>query len=127
PIASLKSIISQLHHIEPGESVGYNKGHVAHSAMTIATIPIGHADGISREYGQGKGFLTLNGTKCPIVGNVCMDMLMIDVSGLECHEGDQVIIFDQNTSAAELASRAGTISYELITAISQRITRKIVS
>lgn len=127
PIASLKSIISQLHHIEPGESVGYNKGHVANSPMTIATIPIGHADGISREYGQGKGFLTLNGTKCPIVGNVCMDMLMIDVSGLECHEGDQVIIFDQNTSAAELASRAGTISYELITAISQRITRKIVS
>jgi alanine racemase len=127
PIASLKSVISQIHHLQPGESVGYNKGHIADRVMTTATIPIGHADGISRQFGKGKGFLTLKGTKCPIVGNVCMDMLMIDVSGLECQEGDEVIIFGEHPTAAEFASTASTISYELITAISQRITRKIIS
>lgn len=126
PIASLKSIISQIHHLEPGESVGYNKGYITDQAMTTATIPIGHADGISRQYGQGKGFLTVNGTKCPIVGNVCMDMLMIDVSGVDCKEGDEVVIFGKQHNAAELASTVSTISYELIAAISQRITRKIV-
>ncbi|EKF56838.1 alanine racemase [Galbibacter marinus] len=126
PIASLKSIISQIHHLKPGESVGYNRGHVASVPMTTATIPIGHADGISRQYGQRNGFLTLHGKRCPIVGNVCMDMLMIDVSGVDCKAGDEVVIFGPEHSAAELASTASTISYELITAVSQRITRKIV-
>lgn len=126
PIACLKSIISQIHHLEPGESIGYNKGHIADQPMTTATIPIGHADGISRQYGHGKGFLTLKGIKCPIVGNVCMDMLMIDVSGVECQAGDEVLIFGEHPSAAEFASTASTISYELITAISQRIARKTV-
>jgi len=126
PIAALKSIISQIHHLSPGDSIGYNKGHIAKKAMTTATIPIGHADGISRQYGQGKGFLTLKGTKCPIVGNVCMDMLMIDVSTVDCIAGDEVLIFGEHPTAAELASTASTISYELITAISQRITRKII-
>lgn len=126
PIAALKSIISQIHHLSPGDSIGYNKGHIAKKAMTTATIPIGHADGISRQYGQGKGFLTLKGTKCPIVGNVCMDMLMIDVSKVDCKAGDEVLIFGEHPTAAELASTASTISYELITAISQRITRKII-
>lgn len=127
PIASLKSIISQIHHLEPGESVGYNKGYIADRPMTTATIPIGHADGISRQYGHGKGFLTIKGEKCPIVGNVCMDMLMIDVSGVACQAGDEVLIFGEHPTAAEFAHTASTISYELITAISQRITRRIVS
>ena len=126
PVASLKSIISQIHHLESGESIGYNRGLITDKPMTTATIPIGHADGIGRQYGQGKGFLTLKGRRCPIVGNVCMDMLMIDVSGLDCKAGDEVLIFGEQTTAAEFASTASTISYELITAISQRIARKLV-
>jgi len=126
PIASLKSIISQIHHLTPGDSVGYNRGHIVSGTMTTATIPLGHADGISRQYGQGKGFLILHGKKCPIVGNVCMDMLMIDVSGIPCKAGDEVVIFGPENNAADLAMAGSTISYELLTAISQRITRKIV-
>ncbi|MCM5662219.1 alanine racemase [Galbibacter mesophilus] len=127
PVVSLKSVISQIHEIRPNESIGYNKGHVATTAMKTATIPLGHADGIGRQYGKGKGFLTVNGKRCPIVGNVCMDMLMIDVTGVDCQEGDEVTVFGKNPTASEFAKTAGTISYELITAISQRVRRKVVS
>ncbi|QLE01179.1 alanine racemase [Galbibacter sp. BG1] len=127
PVVALKSIISQIHDIKPNESIGYNKGHIAKTAMRTATIPLGHADGITRIYGKGKGFLTVNGKKCAIVGNVCMDMLMIDITGVDCKEGDEVLVFGENPTASEFAATAGTISYELITAISQRIRRKVVS
>ncbi|WP_431157134.1 alanine racemase [Winogradskyella poriferorum] len=123
PVASLKSVISQIHKIEKGESVGYNRSYKASSFEKIATIPIGHADGISRLYGNGKGYLIVNGQKAPIVGNVCMDMLMINVTNIECTEGDEVIVFDQSYSAATLAESAGTISYEILTSISNRVKR----
>ncbi|MEL4307135.1 alanine racemase [Joostella sp. CR20] len=126
-VVSLKSVISQIHHIQPNQSIGYNKGHIAKTAMKTATIPLGHADGISRQYGKGKAFLTVNGKQCPIVGNVCMDMLMIDITGVDCHEGDEVLIFGTQPTASAFASTAGTISYELLTAISQRVRRKVVS
>ncbi|WP_417443243.1 alanine racemase [Joostella sp.] len=126
PVISLKSVISQIHHISANESIGYNKGHIAKTNMKTATIPIGHADGIGRQYGKGKAFLTVNGVKCPIIGNVCMDMLMIDVSNVDCNEGDEVLVFGEHPTASEFAATAGTISYELITAISQRVKRKII-
>ncbi|MCX2678960.1 alanine racemase [Galbibacter sp. EGI 63066] len=126
PVVSLKSVISQIHEIEKGESVGYNRGFVAKSSMRTATVPLGHADGIGRQYGQGKSFLTVHGQKCPIVGNVCMDMLMIDVTNVACEEGDEILVFGQNPTASEFASWAGTISYELISAISQRVKREII-
>ena len=82
PVASLKSVISQIHMIEPGESVGYNRAYKASHYEKTATIPIGHADGISRAFGNGKGYVTIQGEKAPIIGNVCMDMLMVNITGL---------------------------------------------
>lgn len=123
PIATLKSIISQIHQIEIGESVGYNRAFKSEDYMKTATIPIGHADGIGRQYGQGKGFVTINSEKAPIVGNVCMDMIMVDITDIDCKEGDEVIIFGERPLASEFAKSANTISYEIITAISSRIKR----
>lgn len=125
PIASLKSVISQIHQIEKGESVGYNRAFKSDDFLKTATIPIGHADGISRIYGNGKGYVIINGKKAPLIGNVCMDMIMVNVTGIDCSEGDEVILFDADYSASDLAHNANTISYELITAISQRVKRII--
>ena len=86
-------------------------------------MPLGHADGIGRQYGNGKALVNVNGKMAPIIGNVCMDMIMIDVTGIECKEGDEVIIFGEKPNAEEFASFADTISYELITGISQRVKR----
>ena len=126
PIASLKSVISQIHHIEEGETVGYNRAYKSELLQKTATIPIGHADGIGRQYGNGNGFVTINGQQAPIVGNVCMDMIMINVTNIDCKEGDEVVIFGEDNSAEKLATTTKSISYEIITAISQRVKRVVV-
>ena len=126
PVATLKTIISQLHKIEPQETVGYNRAFKAKDYSVTATLPLGHADGIGRQYGGGDTYVEVNGQPAPIIGNVCMDMIMIDVTGIDCKEGDEVIIFGGNVSAEKFAQSAKTISYELLTAISQRVTRKII-
>ncbi|WP_027137998.1 alanine racemase [Gaetbulibacter saemankumensis] len=123
PIASLKTVISQIHTIHKGESVGYNRGYISNSSIKTATLPIGHADGIGRQYGKGKGYVIINNKKAPIVGNVCMDMIMVNITNIDCKEGDEVIIFGPSTTAEQLAETANTISYELITGISQRVKR----
>ena len=125
PVATLKTVISQIHKIEPGESVGYNRSYKATGFEKSATIPIGHADGISRAFGNGTGWVTIKGVKAPIIGNVCMDMIMVDVSGIDCKEGDEVIVFGDNPSAEMLSSAIDSIPYELLTAVSQRIKRVI--
>jgi alanine racemase len=126
PIATLKTVISQIHHIEKGESVGYNRAFKSDKVLKTATLPIGHADGIGRQYGNGKGFVTIHGQKAIIIGNVCMDMIMVDISNIDCNEGDEVIVFGKNPTAEDLAICANTISYELITAISQRVKRSFI-
>ncbi len=126
PIATLKSVISQIHNIEKGETVGYNRAYKSDEHLKTATIPIGHADGIGRQYGNGKGFVTINGKQAPIIGNVCMDMIMVNVTDIDCAEGDEVVVFGTHPSAVEFAKTANTISYEIITAISQRINRVII-
>ena len=126
PVATLKTIISQIHKIEPNESVGYNRAYTSDRYSVIATLPLGHADGISRQYGNGKTLVEINGKKAPIIGNVCMDMIMIDVTKIDCKEGDEVVIFGSKITAETVAKRAQTISYELLTAISQRIKRNII-
>jgi alanine racemase len=126
PIATLKSIISQIHHIEKGETVGYNRAYATDSFKKTATIPIGHADGIGRQYGNGNGFVTIKNQKAFIIGNVCMDMIMVDITNIDCKEGDEVIVFDKTTTAEDLASTTNTISYEIITSISRRVKRKII-
>jgi alanine racemase len=123
PIATLKTVISQLHKIEPNESVGYNRAYTSDNYRVTATLPIGHADGIGRQYGNNKAFVNVHGTLAPIIGNVCMDMIMIDVTNIDCKEGDEVIIFGKNPTADSFAATADTISYELITGISQRVKR----
>lgn len=125
PIASLKSVISQIHHINSGESLGYNRAFIAQKDTVTATIPIGHADGISRQYGNSKGYVYINNQKAYIVGNVCMDMIMVDISHIKCQEGDEVIVYNSNHTATELSATGNSISYEIITATSQRIKRVV--
>ncbi len=91
--------------------------------MRTATLPLGHADGISRIYGNGKGWVVIHGQRAPIVGNTCMDMIMVDVTDIDCQEGDAVVVFGKTNRADTLAENAGTISYELITSLSQRVPR----
>lgn len=126
PVASLKSVISQIHKIEPGETVGYNRAYTAKDYEKIATIPIGHADGLSRQYGNENGVVWINGQKAPIIGNVCMDMIMVNITDIPCIEGDEVIVFDNLHKASDLAESINTISYEILTAVSQRVKRSII-
>ena len=127
PVLTLKTIISQIHKIKKGDSVGYNRSLIAKKNMSIATIPVGHAYGITRIYGNGKGYVYVKGKKAFVVGNVCMDMLMLDVSAIECKEGDEVVVVGENASAEALANSAGTISYELLTGLSDTITRRVIA
>lgn len=126
PIGTLKTIISQIHKIDKGDTVGYNRAFTAEGPTKTATLPIGHADGINRQYGNGRAGVIVNGEYAPIIGNVCMDMLMIDITGIDCEEGDEVIIFGGPQHATKFAAKGNTISYELITGISQRVKRRLV-
>nr|WP_321415511.1 alanine racemase [uncultured Allomuricauda sp.] len=125
PVATLKTIISQIHQIEANESIGYNRAFKSTKLVKSATLPVGHADGIGRQYGKGKGSVIIKGQKAPILGNVCMDMIMVDVTEIDCKEGDEAIVFGTEKSAEKFASNAGTISYEILTAISQRVKRVV--
>lgn len=120
---NLISIISQIHDIDPGNSVGYNRAFIASKKIRSATIPIGHADGISRALGNTKGFVTINNQKAPILGNVCMDMIMVDVTNIDCKEGDEAIIFNHQKTIQEFADSAQTIVYEVLTGISHRVKK----
>lgn len=126
PIATLKSVISQIHKIEKGESVGYNRAYVSSDFEKTATIPVGHADGIGRQYGNAVGFVVIKGSKAPIIGNVCMDMLMVDITHIDCSEGDEVVLFGEHPTAEAWTSHTNTITYELIAAVSQRVKRVFV-
>ncbi|SDR66277.1 alanine racemase [Polaribacter sp. KT25b] len=120
---NLTSIITQIHLIEPGETVGYNRAFVAKKPIKSATIPVGHADGISRRLGNKKGFVIINNQKAKIIGNVCMDMIMVDVTKIDCKEGDKVIIFNNQEMIQHIATVSETIVYETLTAISQRVKK----
>lgn len=122
---NLKSIISQIHLIQPGETVGYNRAFVASQPTRSATIPIGHADGLSRRLGNKNGFVIINNQVAPIIGNVCMDMIMVDVTKIDCNEGDEVIIFNHQQHVEYIAHKCETIPYEILTGLSQRIKRLV--
>ncbi len=123
PAATLKTVISQLKKVKAGESIGYGRRGRAEHEMTLATIAIGYADGFSRSFSRGAGVVLINGKKAPVVGNVCMDMTMVDVTGMEVQEGDDVIIFGDGLSIQEAALRANTIPYEILTNTSERVKR----
>jgi alanine racemase len=122
-VGTLKSIISQIRTIEKGESVGYGRRFVAQKTSIIATIPIGYADGISRHWGNGLGFVMINNQKAAIIGSICMDMLMVDITELMCQEGDEVVLFGTNPTVSYIAEKLETIPYEILTSISQRVKR----
>ena len=122
-VSTLKSIISQIRTVEPNESIGYSRKFMVKKEMRIATIPIGYADGIRRAWGNEKGFVSINNQKATILGNVCMDMLMVDVTHINCKERDEVTIFGENPHVNEIASVCQTIPYEILTSISQRVKR----
>ncbi|MBS9774694.1 MAG: alanine racemase [Tenacibaculum sp.] len=124
-VFTLKSVISQIHSIGKGETVGYNRAFCASKPIKSATIPVGHADGISRKLGNKNGYVTINNKIAPIIGNVCMDIIMVDVSGIDCKAGDEVIIFNHQDQINYIADKCETISYEILTGLSQRIKRVI--
>ncbi|SHM70551.1 bifunctional UDP-N-acetylmuramoyl-tripeptide:D-alanyl-D-alanine ligase/alanine racemase [Flavobacterium chilense] len=122
-VGTLKSIISQVRTIPGGDSVGYGRRFMAEKETRIATIPIGYADGISRLWGNEVGYVTIKNQKAFILGSVCMDMLMVDVSNIDCKEGDSVVIFGESPTVIEMAAALKTIPYEIMTSISQRVKR----
>lgn len=122
-ISTLKTTISQIKELEPGETIGYSRRGVLNTGGKIATLAIGYADGYDRRFSNGKGYVLVNGQKAPIIGNVCMDMCMVDVSGMDVKAGDEAIIYGEKISLKELADQIGTIPYELLTNISTRVKR----
>jgi len=123
PVATLKTVISQIRVVPPGETIGYGRKGKTANDMKLATIAIGYADGFSRAFSRGVGAVLVNGKRAPVVGNVCMDMTMIDVTSIEAHEGDEVIIFGKDLPIGEVAQSIGTIPYEILTSTSERVKR----
>ena len=122
-VGTLKSVISQIRTIDKGESVGYGRRFIAEKTTKVATIPIGYADGIRRSWGNGVGYVTINGKQAKIIGSICMDMLMVDVTDIDCKEGNTVIVFGENPTVPFMAKQLNTIPYEILTSISQRVKR----
>lgn len=122
-VATLKTLILQINNVEIGESVGYGRRFVAKRKSKIATIPIGYADGIRRAWGNEVGYVLIRDKKALIVGSICMDMMMVDVTEIDCEIGSEVLIFGENLRVTEIAKSWNTIPYEVMTGISQRVKR----
>ncbi len=122
-VGTLKTIISQIKVIPKNDSIGYGRKWMAHQETTIAIIPIGYADGLNRKLGNGKGKVMINNKLVPIIGNICMDMCIIDITGISAKENDEVIIFGEEYSIHHLAEDLDTIPYEILTGISARVKR----
>ena len=128
PVASLKVKILQIKELLPGDgAIGYGQhGVIAPEGTKIATIPVGYADGIDRHFGCGHISFNLNGHRVPTIGNICMDMSMVDVTGVDCKVGDTVTIFGEDPTVSELAGILGTIPYEIMASVPRRIERVMV-
>ncbi len=126
PAIAWYSSISQIKTISKGESVGYNRSFIANKTMRIAIIPVGYADGLSRSLSNGNFGVYIRNFFCPLVGTICMDMIMVDVSNCPVKEGDKVEIIGENQHILNLAKRTGTISYEIMTRFSTRLHRKYI-
>ena len=122
-VSTLKTTILQLRHVPKEETVGYSRKGVLTRDSLIAAIPIGYADGLNRHLGRGAGYCLVNGQKAPYVGNICMDVAMIDVTGIDCHEGDMVEIFGEHLPITGLSDVLDTIPYEVMTSVSNRVKK----
>ena len=128
PVVQLTTTISQIRHLKKGDTVGYNRAGVLLRDSIIATVRLGYADGYSRHLGLGRGAMWLNGLLAPIVGDICMDMTMIDITDIpSVSEGDSVQVFGKNLAITQVAKWAGTIPYEILTSIGQRVKRIYIS
>ena len=123
PVSTLKTTILQLRRVPKGETVGYSRKGILERDSLIAAIPIGYADGLSRHLGRGAGYCLVNGQKAPYVGNICMDVAMIDVTDIPCQEGDSVEIFGEHLPVNVLSDVLDTIPYEVLTAVSGRVKK----
>ena len=127
PVSTLRSPIIALKTWEAGTTIGYGQRGVLKRRSIIATVPIGYADGIDRHMGCGNVSFLVNGVKCPTVGNICMDILMLDVTDADAHVGDSVVIFGEDNPASLLSDALGTIPYEILTSVSPRVRRTYYS
>lgn len=127
-VASFKCKILQIKNLRPEDgTIGYGRhGKIAQEGTVIATIPVGYADGVDRHLSCGKGYFTVNGHRVPTIGNICMDMCMLDVTGIDVKVGDTVTIFGDDPKITDLAAILGTIPYEVLTSVPRRIQRIIV-
>jgi alanine racemase len=122
-ISTFKSVVSQVKKLQPGETVGYSRSGKITRETEIAVVPVGYADGLDRKLGNENGEAFVKGKRIPVIGNICMDMLMLNVTGLKVEPGNEVEFFGPNISVSEIAAKAGTIPYEILTGISQRVKR----
>ncbi len=122
-VCSLKTTLLSVKTVQAGESIGYGRNTFLTENRQIAVIPIGYADGFDRRLGNYGGEVIVRGKRCPVVGNVCMDLAMIDVTGTDAQAGDEAIIFGDNLPIEELAEKLGTITYEILTSVSRRVKR----
>ena len=122
-VSTLKTTILQLRHVPKDETVGYSRKGVLTRDSVIAAIPIGYADGLNRHLGRGKGYCLVNGQKAPYVGNICMDVALIDVTDIPCKEGDTVEIFGEHLPVTVLSDILDTIPYEVLTGVSNRVKK----
>jgi Alr-MurF fusion protein len=122
-VSTFKTTISQIKHIRAGETVGYGRRGKAETDLTIATIAVGYADGFSRDLSEGTGKVLINKHLCPVIGTVCMDMTMVDMTGVPAEVGDEVIIFGEQPTLYDLAAQCQTIPYEILTGIGERVKR----
>ena len=122
-VSTLKTTILQMHHVPAGETVGYSRKGKLNRDSVIAAIPIGYADGLNRHLGNRHGYCLVNGQKAEYVGNICMDVAMIDVTDIPCQEGDQVEIFGEHLPVTVLSDAIDTIPYEVLTGVSNRVKR----
>ncbi|MDB5120347.1 MAG: alanine racemase [Sphingobacteriales bacterium] len=122
-VTTLKTSITQIKEIRPGDTIGYNRMGKMPNGGKIATVKIGYADGYSHALGNGVGKMLVKNKQVPVIGKVCMDMTMIDITGIDVSEGDEVIVFNHIITVEEIAKKLNTIPYEILTGISQRVKR----
>lgn len=122
-VSTLKTTILQIQNVPEGDSIGYSRMSYVKRDSRIAIIPIGYADGLDRHFSNGGGEVLVNGHRCPIIGNICMDACMIDVTDIDAQEGDPVIIFGDDLPVSELSDKLKTIPYEILTSVSRRVKR----
>jgi alanine racemase len=122
-IGTLKTVISQIRDLDIGESVGYGRKGKVEVPTKIAIVAIGYADGLNRLLSNGNGYMLINGKQAPIIGNICMDMTMLNINNIDCKEGDEVIVFGEKPNLLEISNAIQSIPYEILTGISQRVKR----